>query len=105
MDSLSLFRLDREEKLSVNVELSSAKHITIVPPPLIIVKYSYYDFDKKYSGQLESFVPHKTVSYSCLTDPVESDPPYCILKVNSCVLLVSAGPSVEGSTLLHTQGK
>jgi len=31
-------------------------------------------------GQLESFVPHATVSYSCLRDPSDPEPPNCILK-------------------------
>ena len=51
------------------------------------------------SGQVECTVPHKTCSYSSVSDPPEKEAPYCVLKVAALFLGLSA---VENSFVFQS---
>jgi hypothetical protein len=44
---------------------------------------------------VESFVPHKTDSYSCAPDPLESVAPHCVLKVRPTSALKGLSPEMD----------
>ncbi|XP_023340651.1 ubiquitin-like modifier-activating enzyme 6 [Eurytemora carolleeae] len=53
---------------------SIGDHCVSILKPLIMLAQDTF------RGQLETFIPHQTVSYSCLLDPLEGETPHCILK-------------------------